>query len=72
MSRARAEGRAGKALMDSRLIALSIIWFLTVTAGYGIGEGIAPAKRAPQGVEPDRGRGQYRRSIHGGFRYLEC
>lgn len=25
----------GKALMDSRVVALSVIWFLTVTAGYG-------------------------------------
>jgi MFS transporter, ACS family, tartrate transporter len=37
--RAKAEGRGrltlGKALTDSRVIALSIIWMLTVTAGYG-------------------------------------
>jgi MFS transporter, ACS family, tartrate transporter len=38
--RAKAEGRGrlslAKALSDSRVITLSIIWMLTVTAGYGI------------------------------------
>jgi ACS family tartrate transporter-like MFS transporter len=37
--RAKVEERGrltlGKALMDSRVVALSVIWFLTVTAGYG-------------------------------------
>ena len=37
--RAKAEGPGrltlGKALMDPRVVALSVIWFLTVTAGYG-------------------------------------